>query len=80
MTNNTSGAGRSPFAKEPTEESRETGEKDLTQAEPGDRQGSHHPENKEGADKATAENDLTTGHSSPSDGGADNAKAGQRNA
>lgn len=33
-----------------------------------------HPENRKGADKATEDNDLTTGHSTPDDGGADNAK------
>jgi hypothetical protein len=32
------------------------------------------PQNEKGAAKATEENDLTTGHSTPSDGGADNAK------
>jgi len=32
------------------------------------------PENREGADKATQENTLSTGHSDPDDGGADNAK------
>ena len=35
------------------------------------------PENREGADKATQENDLSTGHSDPDDGGADNAKPGK---
>lgn len=33
-----------------------------------------HPEDREGAAKATADNDLTTGHSAPDDGGGDNAK------
>lgn len=33
-----------------------------------------HPEDRKGAAKATADNDLTTGHSAPDDGGADNAK------
>jgi hypothetical protein len=33
-----------------------------------------HPENRKEAAKATADNDLTTGHSAPDDGGADNAK------
>jgi hypothetical protein len=32
------------------------------------------PENKEGAAKATADNDLTTGHSREGDGGDDNSK------
>jgi hypothetical protein len=32
------------------------------------------PENKQGADKAAQDNDLTTGHSTPGDGGDDNAK------
>lgn len=32
-------------------------------------------ENRKAADKATQENDLTTGHSNPDDGGADNAKS-----
>ena len=32
------------------------------------------PENREAADKATQDNDLTTGHRDPDDGGADNAK------
>jgi hypothetical protein len=32
------------------------------------------PENREGADKATQENNLSTGHSDPDDGGADNAE------
>jgi hypothetical protein len=31
-------------------------------------------ENRKGADKATQENNLSTGHSDPDDGGADNAK------
>ena len=31
-------------------------------------------EDREGADKATRDNDLTTGHSDPDDGGDDNAK------
>ena len=31
-------------------------------------------ENREGADQATRDNDLTTGHGDPDDGGADNAK------
>jgi hypothetical protein len=33
-----------------------------------------HPENRQGADKATADNDLTTGRSAPDDGGADDAE------
>ncbi len=32
------------------------------------------PEDRAAADKATQDNDLTTGHSDPDDGGADNAK------
>jgi hypothetical protein len=32
------------------------------------------PENREAADKATQDNDLTTGHSQPGDGGDDNSK------
>jgi hypothetical protein len=32
------------------------------------------PPNPEGANRATQENDLTTGHSEPDDGGDDNAK------
>lgn len=32
------------------------------------------PENRDAADKATQENNLSTGHSDPDDGGADNAK------
>jgi hypothetical protein len=32
-------------------------------------------EDRERADKATQDNDLTTGHSDPDDGGDDNAKA-----
>lgn len=32
------------------------------------------PPNPEGTDKATKDNDLTTGHSTPGDGGDDNAK------
>ena len=31
-------------------------------------------ENRKAADKATQENDLSTGHSDPDDGGADNAR------
>jgi hypothetical protein len=37
----------------------------------------NHPENQEGAAKATNDNDLTAGHSARDDGGADNAKRGQ---
>jgi hypothetical protein len=33
-----------------------------------------HPENQEGAAKATEDNDLTTGHSRPGDGGDANSK------
>jgi hypothetical protein len=33
-----------------------------------------HPENQEGAAKATEDNDLTTGHSQPGDGGDANSK------
>jgi hypothetical protein len=36
------------------------------------------PENEEGAAKASVDNDLTTGHSSPGDGGADNANEARR--
>jgi hypothetical protein len=35
-------------------------------------------ENRKAADKATQENDLSTGHSNPDDGGADNAKPDRR--
>lgn len=33
-----------------------------------------HPENREGAEKATKDNDLTTGHSEAGDGGDANSK------
>jgi hypothetical protein len=33
-----------------------------------------HPENQKGAAQATEDNDLSTGHSAPDDGGADNAQ------
>jgi hypothetical protein len=36
--------------------------------------GGGHPENREGADKATKDNDLTTGHSQEGDGGDANSK------
>ncbi len=32
------------------------------------------PENIDSADRATQDNDLSTGHTDPEDGGADNAK------
>ena len=40
----------------------------------GTRQKQSGTEDREGADQATRDNDLTTGHSDPDDGGADNAK------
>jgi hypothetical protein len=45
-------------------------------AQPGPQSGQ---ENREAADKATQDNDLTTGHSDPEDGGADNARPKQNN-
>ena len=68
-------AGQSPSAKKPIEGGRETVDRDLQRTERGGQQGGYHPENREGADRATADNDLSTGHSSSSDGGADNAKS-----
>jgi hypothetical protein len=70
----TNPGGQSPSAKEPAEGSRETVEKDLKRTERGGQQGGYHPENREDAAKATSDNDLTTRHSAPDDGGADNAK------
>jgi hypothetical protein len=35
------------------------------------------PPNPKGADQATKDNDLTTGHTKPSDGGDDNSDAAQ---
>ncbi len=35
---------------------------------------SSEPPDKKGSDKATQDNDLTTGHGDPDDGGDDNAK------
>jgi hypothetical protein len=66
--------GQSPSAKEPAEGSRETIQEELKRTERGGQQGGYHPENREGADQATADNDLTTGHSSSDDGGTDNSK------
>jgi hypothetical protein len=60
---------QSPSAKEPAEGSREIIEKDLERAERGGQQGGYHGENKQGA-----ENELTSGHRAPDDGGADNVK------
>lgn len=54
--------------------SNQASESDLKRTERGGQQGGYHPEDHEGAAKATADNDLTTGHSEPDDGGADNAK------
>lgn len=68
-------ASQSPSAKTPAEDGRKTMDKDIERTERGGQQGGYHPGNREGADKATADNDLSTGHSSPSDGGADNAKS-----
>jgi hypothetical protein len=50
-------------------QARESGDPSTTAVKNG-----KHPENQRGAAQATEDNDLTTGHSSPSDGGADNAK------
>lgn len=55
-------------SKEPAEGGRDTVEKALEKMP-----GGAHPENAAGAAKATEENDLTTGHSTPGDGGDDNA-------
>lgn len=47
----------------------------MTEADDSDKAGKRPgPENKEAADQATRDNDLSTGHSDPDDGGADNAK------
>jgi len=69
-------AGPSPFAGRQAEGGGRAADRNLERAERGGQQGGYHPENREGADKASADNDLSTGHSSPSDGGADNAKSG----
>ena len=65
-----------PAGKDPAEGGRETVERQLGRTERGGQQGGYHPENRKGADEATADNDLTTGHSTPGDGGDDNAKPG----
>ncbi len=62
-----------PGQKDPAEGDHKVIERELEQAD-GRKQGSHHPENRAGADKATDDNDLTTGHTTPGDGGGDNAK------
>ncbi len=63
-----------PGQKDPAEGERKTMEHELERADRGGKQGGYHPENREGADKATDDNDLTTGHTTPGDGGDDNAK------
>ena len=66
--------GRSRIAETARQERAQGGEPNAHDS--GDPKGaqSGHPENQAGAAKATKENDLTTGHSAPDGGGADNAK------
>lgn len=66
--------------KPPAEDDRKTVDREIARADRGGQQGGYHPENKEGARKATADNDLTTGHTTPGDGGDDNAKPKDRKA
>jgi hypothetical protein len=60
------------FAQDPAEGSRATIERELRRKSP------RHPEDRKGAARATQDNDLTTGHSTPGDGGDDNSKAKQK--
>jgi hypothetical protein len=60
---------------DPAEGSREVVERELRRAK--SKRAANvggHPENAEGAAKATKDNDLTTGHSRKGDGGDDNSK------
>jgi len=61
-----------PASKDPAEGGRATVDKALGKSSGGSP--ADHPENTPGAAKATADNDLTTGHSTSDDGGADNAR------
>jgi len=59
---------------DPAEGSREVVERELARKTKRPSTADEHMENKQGAAKATKDNDLSTGHSYPGDGGDDNSK------
>jgi hypothetical protein len=58
---------------DPSKGSRKPAKSDLGRTQ-GHKTSDDHPENQQGAAKATQDNDLTTGHSEEGDGGDDNSK------
>lgn len=59
---------------DPAEGSRKVIDRELARKAKPQNTADEHMEDEEGAAKATNDNDLSTGHSHPGDGGADNSK------
>lgn len=59
---------------DPVEGSREVIDRELARKAKRPSTADEHMENREGAAKATKDNDLSTGHSYPGDGGDNNSK------